>query len=149
MLCEAAARPAPWLPVMAAELDRAGLGADWATLLWETASQPTLRLAAAAGALAAAGRTDDSRQLLRQGVTRPADDIAFAVLVLEDEGRDQEARALLTAFVQLHSAADAVRIADRDPRRLVPLLLDVVRMISVSHERDLVHALRVAGHLGG
>ncbi|MFF3402691.1 hypothetical protein ACFYW6_29775 [Streptomyces sp. NPDC002659] len=148
VLCEAAARPAPWLPVLAAELHRAGLAADWTTLLWETASQPALRLAAAAGALAAAGRTDDSRRLLRQGVTRPAGDIAAAVLALEDEGRDLEARALLTAFVQLHSAEDTVRIADRDPRRLVPQLLDAARTISTSHERDLVHALRVAGHLG-
>lgn len=148
VLCEAAARPAPWLPVLAAELHRAGLAADWTTLLWEAASQPALRLAAAAGALAAAGRTDDSSRLLRQGVTRPADDIAAAVLALEDEGRDLEARALLTAFVQLHSAEDTVRIADRDPRRLVPQLLDAARAISTSHERDLVHALRVAGHLG-
>ncbi|MET7617448.1 hypothetical protein [Streptomyces sp. NPDC005408] len=148
VLCEAAARPAPWLPVLAAELNRAGLAADWITLLWEAASQPALRLAAAAGALAAAGRGEDSRQLLRQGVTRPADDIAAAVLALEDEGREPEARALLTAFVQLHSAEDTVRIADRDPRRLVPQLLDAARTISAAHERDLVHALRVAGHLG-
>ncbi|WP_313904647.1 hypothetical protein [Streptomyces sp. SLBN-118] len=148
VLCEAAARPAPWLPVLAAELHRAGLAADWTTLLWEAASQSALRLAAAAGALAAAGRTEDSRRLLRQGVTRPADDIAAAVLALEDEGRESEARALLTAFVQLHSAEDTVGIADRDPRRLVPQLLDAARTISTSHERDLVHALRVAGHIG-
>lgn len=148
VLCEAASRPAPWLPVLAAELHRAGLAADWTTLLWEAASQPALRLAAAAGALAAVSRTDDSRRLLRQGVTRPADDIAAAVLALEDEGRDLEARALLTAFVQLHSAEDSVKVADRDPRRLVPQLLDAAGAISTSHERDLVHALRVAGHLG-
>ncbi|MFF4230532.1 hypothetical protein [Streptomyces sp. NPDC001820] len=148
VLCEAAARPAPWLPLLAAELHRVGLAADWATLLWETASQPALRLAAAAGALAAAGRTEDSRQLLRQGVTRPADDIADAVLTLEDESRAPEARALLAAFVQIHAAEDTAHIADRDPRRLVPWLLDAARAISADHERDLVHALRVAGHLG-
>jgi hypothetical protein len=148
VLVEAAARPAPWLPLLAAELHRAGLDADWATLLWETASQPALRLAAAAGALAAAGRTEDSRQLLRQGVTRPADDIADAVLALEDEGREPEARALLAAYVQIHAAEDTARIADLDPRRLVPQLLDVARAISADHERDIVHALRVAGHLG-
>ncbi|MET7717293.1 hypothetical protein [Streptomyces sp. NPDC005407] len=148
VLVEAAARPAPWLPLLAAELHRAGLDADWATLLWETASQPAMRLAAAAGALAAAGRTEDSRQLLRQGVTRPADDIADAVLALEDEGREPEARALLAAYVQIHAAEDTARIADRDPRRLVPQLLDVARAISADHERDIVHALRVAGHLG-
>lgn len=148
VLVEAAARPAPWLPLLAAELHRAGLAADWATLLWETASQPALRLAAAADALAAAGRTEDSRQLLRQGVTRPAEDIADAVLALEDEGREPEARALLAAFVQVHAAEDTARIADSDPRRLVPQLLDVAGAISADHERDLVHALRVAGHLG-
>jgi hypothetical protein len=148
VLVEAAARPAPWLPLLAAELHRAGLDADWATLLWETASQPALRLAVAAGALAAAGRTEDSRQLLRQGVTRPAGDIADTVLALEDEGREPEARALLAAYVQIHAAEDTARIADRDPRRLVPQLLDVARAISADHERDIVHALRVAGHLG-
>ncbi|HZX37631.1 MAG TPA: hypothetical protein VFF37_04735, partial [Streptomyces sp.] len=148
VLVEAAARPAPWLPLIAAELHRAGLDADWATLLWETASQPALRLAAAAGALAAVGRTEDSRQLLRQGVTRPADDVADAVLALEDEGREPEARALLAAFVQVHAAEDTAKIADRDPRRVVPQLLDAARAISADHERDLVHALRVAGHLG-
>ncbi|MER5464709.1 hypothetical protein ABT010_29310 [Streptomyces sp. NPDC002668] len=149
MLCEAAARPAPWLPSLAAELHRAGLDADWATLLWEVASQPALRLASAAGALAAAGRTEDSRQLLRQGVARPADDVAAAVLALEEESRNPEARALLTAYVQVHTAEDTARIAERDPRRLVPRLLEVARAQSAAHERDLVHALRVAGHLGG
>ncbi|WP_405805043.1 hypothetical protein OG729_07400 [Streptomyces sp. NBC_00210] len=148
LLCEAAARPAPWLPVLAAELHRAGLDADWATLLWEVASQPSLRLSAAAGALAAAGRIQDSRQLLRQGVTRPADDIAAAVLTLEDEGQEPEARALLTAFVEVHAAEDAAHLADRDPHRLVPQLVAAARTISSDHERDLVHALRVAGHLG-
>ncbi|MFF3458435.1 hypothetical protein ACFYXH_29780 [Streptomyces sp. NPDC002730] len=149
LICEAAVRPASWLPLLAAELHRAGLDADWATLLWEAASQPALRLASAAGALAAAGRTEDSRQLLRQGVARPADDIAAAVLALEDESRNAEARALLTAYVQVHTAEDTARIAERDPRRLVPQLLDAARAQSAAHERDLVHALRVAGHLSG
>ncbi|MEU9008991.1 hypothetical protein AB0D12_04230 [Streptomyces sp. NPDC048479] len=149
MICEAAVRPASWLPLLAAELQRAGLDADWATLLWEAASQPALRLASAAGALAAAGRTEDSRQLLRQGVARPADDIAAAVLALEDESRNPEARALLTAYVQVHTAEDTAGIAERDPRRLVPQLLAAARAQSPAHERDLVHALRVAGHLSG
>ncbi|MFI1398234.1 hypothetical protein [Streptomyces sp. NPDC020681] len=149
VLCEAAALPAPWLPVLAAELHRAGLEADWATLLWEAASQPVLGLAAAAGALAAAGHTQDSRQLLRQGMARPAGEIAEAVLALEDETRGPEARALLTAFAQLHTAEEVAAIADLDPHRLVPHLLAVARIQSPDHERDLVHALRVAGHLGG
>lgn len=149
LLCEAAARPAVWLPFLAAELHRAGLDADWATLLWEAASQPVLRLAAAAGALAAAGRAQDSRQLLRQGVARPADEIAAAVLALEDEGRQAQASALLAAFVQVRTAEDAAGLAERDPRRLVPQLIAAAHAVSSAHERDLVHALRVAGHLGG
>ncbi|MCX4820316.1 hypothetical protein OG883_10435 [Streptomyces sp. NBC_01142] len=149
VLCEAAVRPASWLPHLAAELHRAGLDADWATLLWEAASQPASRLAAAAGALAAAGRAEDSRQLLRQGVARPADEIAAAVIALEDEGRQSQARALLSAFVQVRTAEDAAGIADRDPHRLLPQLLGAARAVSAACERDLVHALRVAGHLGG
>ncbi len=149
VLCEAAALPADWLPLIASELHRAGLEADWATLLWEAASQPVLRLTAVAGALSGAGHEHDGHQLLRQGVARPADEIADAVLALDDEGRPSEAQALLTAFAQLHTAADTAHIADRDPRRLVPRLLAVARARSRAHERDLVHALRVAGHLGG
>ncbi|NUK10919.1 hypothetical protein HRW18_23615 [Streptomyces lunaelactis] len=102
----------------------------------------------AAGPPPAAGRTEDSGQLLRQGVARPAEDIAAAVLALEDEGRDPEAQALLAAFVQVHTPEDSARIAERDPRRLIPQLLGAARAVSAAHERDLVHALRVAGHLG-
>ncbi|MGA4845723.1 hypothetical protein ACOBQB_05460 [Streptomyces sp. G5(2025)] len=40
VLVEAAAWPAPHLPPLAAELHRAGLAADWSTLLWEAASLP-------------------------------------------------------------------------------------------------------------
>ncbi|WP_267242367.1 hypothetical protein [Streptomyces sp. PR69] len=147
VLCEAAARPADWLPVFAAELCRAGLSADWATLLWEAASQPAPRLAAAASALAAAGRADDSRQLLRQGVARPAADIAAAALALEDEGGGPEAHALLTAFARSRTPEETASIAETAPRRLVPRLLDAARAVSAARERDLVHALRVAGHL--
>ncbi|WP_433572778.1 hypothetical protein [Streptomyces sp. CA-251247] len=148
LLCEAATLPATWLPVLAAELHRAGLEADWATLLWEAASQPVLRLAAIAGALTGAGRAQDGHQLLRQGVTRPADEIAAAVLSLDEDGRAPEALALLIAYLQLHTPADTARIADRNPARLVPRLLAAARAGSASHERDLVHALRVSGHLG-
>lgn len=38
LLAEAAYWPAARLPLLAAELHRAGLGADWATLLWEAVS---------------------------------------------------------------------------------------------------------------
>ncbi|MFE7773360.1 UL36 very large tegument protein [Streptomyces sp. NPDC057445] len=149
VLCEAALRPAAWLPVLAAELHRAGLGADWATLLWEAASLPPGQLAAAAGALAAAGRTDDCGHLLRQGVARPAAEIADAVLALDEAGGRSESSALLTAFVQVRTAEEAARIAAPDPRRLVPQLLSAARAASRERERDLVHALRVAGFISG
>ncbi|MFD9164954.1 hypothetical protein ACFVZ8_23665, partial [Streptomyces sp. NPDC059558] len=73
-----APRPADHLPGLAAELTRAGLAADWATLLWEAASLPPERLAAAAAALGAAGREADCVALLRQGVARPAPQVADA-----------------------------------------------------------------------
>ncbi|MEV7425303.1 hypothetical protein [Streptomyces sp. NPDC091212] len=145
VLCEAASRPPGQLPQLAAELHRAGLGADWAELLWEAAFLPPAQLAAAAGALALAGRDDDCGQLLRQGVSRPAGEISDAVLALGDAGRGQEARALLTAFVQARAPEDAALVAAPDPGRLVPQLIDAARTVSVARERDLVHALRVAG----
>ncbi|MER8071927.1 hypothetical protein ABTZ59_26870 [Streptomyces sp. NPDC094034] len=145
VLCEAAGRPPEQFPLLAAELHRAGLGADWAELLWEAAFLPPARLAAAAGALAAAGRDGDCGQLLRQGVSRPAEEIGDAVLALGEAGRVHESHALLSAFVQARAPEDAVRIAVSDPRRLVPQLIDAARAVSVARERDLVHALRVAG----
>lgn len=149
VLCEAAARPGTWLPALAAELDRSGLGADRATLLWEVASQPAARVAAAADALALAGRDDDCRLLLRQGVARPAGEIADTVMALEDEGMAPRAGALLAAYVEVRSAEETARVAERDPFRLVPRLLAAARAVSPSRERDLIHALRVAGHLAG
>lgn len=147
LLCEAAARPAAWLPVLADELHRSGLAADWTTLLWEAASQPVSRLAAAADALVAAGRGDDGRQLLRQGVFRSADEIADAVRTLVDTGAPDRARSLLAAFVQVRAPEDSAAMAAGDPVRLVPLLLDAARAASPARERDVVHALRVAGHI--
>ncbi|MEJ8660846.1 UL36 very large tegument protein [Streptomyces sp. MS1.AVA.4] len=149
LLCEAAAGPVARLPVLAAELHRAGLGADWATLLWEVASLPPGRLAAAAGALAAAGRDDDCGQLLRQGVARPAGEIADAVLALDDAGARREADALLEAFLRVRTPEESAGIAATAPRRLVPQLLSAARAVSADRERDLVHALRVAGLISG
>ncbi|MGW0775524.1 hypothetical protein ACWD01_18180 [Streptomyces sp. NPDC002835] len=147
LICEAAARPTAWLPALADELHRSGLAADWATLLWEAASQPALRLAAAADALVAAGRGDDGRQLLRQGVYRSADEIADAALTLEADGTPHRAHSLLAAFVQVRAPADTAAVAAGDPARLVPLLLDAARAASPARQRDVVHALRVAGHI--
>ncbi|MFE2138788.1 hypothetical protein ACFW9X_37370, partial [Streptomyces sp. NPDC059466] len=144
-LVEAAYWPAARFPLLAAGLHDAGLGADWATLLWEAASLPADRLVAASDAHVAAGRDDDGQQMLRQGVARPAPEIGAAVLGLADEGRRREVRALLDAYVRVRTPEEAARSAGHDPARLVPLLLDAARGISEQRHWDLVHALRVAG----
>lgn len=145
VLCEAAGRPAELLPVLAVELHRAGLGADWSTLLWEVSSLPPAELAAAADALAGAGRPEDCGHLLRQGVARPPAEIADAVIALDRAGRGPQAQALLGAFVRVRTPQDAARIAESDPRRLVPHLLAAARTVSGARERDIEHALRIAG----
>ncbi|MFF9012503.1 UL36 very large tegument protein [Streptomyces sp. NPDC014870] len=149
LLCEAVAGPPGWLPALAAELHRVGLGADWSTLLWEAASLPPGRLAAVAGALADAGRVEDCEQLLRQGVARPVGELAGACAALRAEGHQREADALLAAFVRARTPEDAARLAAADPHALIPLLRTAARTVSPARERDLVHALRVAGMAGG
>ncbi|GGZ69846.1 hypothetical protein [Streptomyces bluensis] len=145
LLAEAAHWPAARYPLLAAELHRVGLGADWATLLWEAASLPADKLVAAADALAEAGRTVDGEQLLRQGVARPAAEIGASVLALADEGCEREVRALLDAYVRIRTPEEAVRSVAADPQRLGPLLLQAARRVSEERHWDLVHALRVAG----
>ncbi|MFD3534966.1 UL36 very large tegument protein [Streptomyces sp. NPDC058664] len=148
LLCEALGGPTARLPALAGELHRAGLGADWSILLWEAASLPPGRLAAVAGALADAGRAADCEQLLRQGVARPVEELAGACDALRAEGHQREAHALLTAFVRVRTPEDAARLAGEDPRGLVPRLLEAARAVSAARERDLLHALRVAGLAG-
>ncbi|MFD9331146.1 hypothetical protein [Streptomyces sp. NPDC060065] len=145
VLVEAAYWPAARFPLLAAELHRAGLDADWATLLWEAASLPADRLVAAADALVAAGRKVDGQQMLRQGVARPAPEIGAAVLSLAEEGRRREIGALLGAYVRMRTPEEAARSAEVDPQRLVPLLLEAAKGVSEERHWDLVHALRVAG----
>ncbi|MFD7401849.1 hypothetical protein ACFV7R_04080 [Streptomyces sp. NPDC059866] len=145
LLVEAAYWPAARFPLLAAEMERAGLGADWATLLWEAASLPADRLVAAADALVAAGRTADGEQMLRQGVARPAAEIGRSVLALAIEGRRREVRALLDAYVRVRTPEEAARSAEPDPQTLVPLLLEAAQGVSDDRHWDLVHALRVAG----
>ncbi|MDT9698145.1 hypothetical protein [Streptomyces sp. P17] len=145
LLAEIAYSSAGRYPLLAVELQRAGLGADWATLLWEAASLPAERLVAAADALVAAGREADGEQLLRQGVVRSADEIGQAVLALAQEGRRREIRALLDAYVRVRAPEEAARSVAADPGSLVPLLLEAARGVSDERHWDLVHALRVAG----
>ncbi|MEU5124441.1 hypothetical protein AB0G80_37150, partial [Streptomyces asoensis] len=145
LLVELASWPAARIPLLAAELQRAGLTADWTTLLWEAASLPADRLVAAADALVAVGRTADGEQILRQGVARPAAEIGRAVLALSEGGRLREVRALLDAYVRVRTPEEAARSAAPAPRTLVPLLLEAARSVSEERHWDLVHALRVAG----
>ncbi|MFI8205033.1 hypothetical protein [Streptomyces sp. NPDC085937] len=145
-LNDAAYWPAVRFPLLADAMERAGLGADWATLLWEAAaSLPAERLVAAADALTAAGRAEDGEQILRQGVVRPADEIGQAALALAEGTRHRELRALLDACVRMRTPQDAARTAAPDPRRLVPLLLTAARGVSEERHWDVLHALRVAG----
>ncbi|MGW0368014.1 hypothetical protein ACWDZW_03620 [Streptomyces coeruleorubidus] len=145
LLVEAATWAPARFPLLAHELERAGLGADWQTLLWEAASLPAGRLVAAADALGAAGRTADGRQILRQGVARPPGEIGQAVLGLVAEGRHREVRALLDAYVGARTPEEAARSAEPGPQTLVPLLLEAAQGVSDECRWDLLHALRVAG----
>ncbi|WP_413253911.1 hypothetical protein [Streptomyces canus] len=145
LLAEVAHWPADRFPLLAAELQHAGLRADWATLMWEAASLPADRLVAAADALVAAGRGADGEQVLRQGVARPAGEIGTAVLGLVAEGRRREVSALLDAYVRVRTPEEAARSAEPNPQTLVPLLLAAARGVSDERHWDLVHALRVAG----
>ncbi len=145
LLVELASWAPARFPLLAGELERAGLGADWQTLLWEAASLPAGRLVAAADALGAAGRAGDGQQILRQGVARPPTEIGEAVLSLVAEGRHREVRALLDAYVRARTPEEAARSAEPDPQRLVPLLLEAAEGVSDERRWDLVHALRVAG----
>ncbi|MFF2021502.1 hypothetical protein ACFVW2_06790 [Streptomyces sp. NPDC058171] len=145
VLVEAAYGPADRFPLLAVELHRAGLAADWATLLWEAASLPVERLVSIADSLATAGRTDDGALLLRQGVGRPPAEIGEVITDLIGEGRRREARALVDAYVRVRTPEEIARCAGTDPGRLVPLLLDAAGRVSEQRRWDLVHALRVAG----
>ncbi|MET9391006.1 hypothetical protein ABZY20_11420 [Streptomyces sp. NPDC006624] len=145
LLAEAAHWDPARFPLLAGELQRAGLEADWQTLLWEAASLPAGRLVAAADVLTAAGRAGDGRQMLRQGVARPPGEIGRAVLELAAEARDREVRVLLDAYVRARTPEEAARSVAPDPQRLVPLLLEVAGAVSDDRRWDLVHALRVAG----
>ncbi|MGA5279405.1 hypothetical protein ACPCSK_03080 [Streptomyces griseoincarnatus] len=146
LLNEAAYWPAVRFPLLAGEMERAGLAADWATLLWEAAATlPAERLVAASDALTAGGRAEDGEQILRQGVVRPAAEIGHAALALADGTRHRELRALLDACVRMRTPQDAARTAAPDPGRLVPLLLTAARGVSEERHWDVLHALRVAG----
>ncbi|MEU1803068.1 hypothetical protein [Streptomyces sp. NPDC019937] len=148
VLCETAVWPAVRLPVLAAELERAGLGVDVSTLLWEMACLPPERLAAAAEALIAAGREADGERLLRQSVSRPLSEVAHTALALLGNAAHREVALLLTAFIRARTPAEVAEAAAEDPGALVPPLLDAAGAVSPGSQHDLAHALRVAGIQG-
>ena len=145
VLAEAAHQPAARFPLLAEQLERAGLAADWATLLWEAAALPPDLVLAAADALSATGRSADGDQLLRLGMGRPAVDIGTAVAELIAKARHREARAVLDIYLRTRATSESARVALADPVRLVPLLLEVALGISAGFHEDLVLSLRVAG----
>ncbi|MFD5315428.1 hypothetical protein [Streptomyces sp. NPDC127098] len=145
LLSEAAGGPASRMPLLLAELERAGMASDAATLLWEAASLPPGPLAAVAEALAASGRHRDCEQLLRQGAARPAPEAGTIAAELARTGRADEAVTLLTALVRARTAEEAARAATQDPRVVAPLLLDAARRVSPSHHYAITSELRRAG----
>ncbi|WHX17851.1 hypothetical protein QFW82_12720 [Streptomyces malaysiensis subsp. malaysiensis] len=145
VLYEAAAWPAQRLPVLAEELERAGLRADVSTLLWEMACLPPARLAAAAEALVAADREVEAEQLLRQSVSRPVLEVAHTALSLLAAGARRETALLLGALIRARTPEEAARAAAEDPAALIPLLLDAAAEVSSGSQHDLAHALRMAG----
>lgn len=145
VLCESARWPARRLPLLAAALEREGLGADVATLLWEVGSLPPAPFAAAVDALDAAGRDRDCGLLLRQGVARPVSEVADAARALSDAARRRPAVALLAALVRARSGSEVAQVVDGEHGVLLPLLLEAARTVSAHHYQDTVHALRIAG----
>lgn len=137
LLCEAACRPASWLPVLAERLERAGMGADVADLLWEAANLPPGSLAEAAEALAAAGRAEDCGRLLRQAAARPAGEVASAALALRGAGLGSGAVELLSAVVRARRPEEAAEAVAADPAALTPLLLAAAARVSDRRRRDI------------
>lgn len=137
LLCEAAGRPAPLLPVLVERLEQAGMDADVADLLWEAACLPPGPLAEAAGALAAAGRAGDCGRLLRQAAARPAAEVAAAALALHGAGLGSGAVELLSAVVRARRPEEAAEAVAADPAALTPLLLAAAARVSDRRRRDI------------
>ncbi|MGP4111180.1 hypothetical protein ACTWP5_09720 [Streptomyces sp. 4N509B] len=145
VLSEAAGGPAARLPLLVAELERAGMASDLATLLWELASLPPGPLATAARALAVAGRERECGQLLSQGAARPAPEAGSVAVELWSRGRGGEAVTLLSALVRARTAEEAALAATADPAVVVPLLLDAAWRVSPRHHYAVTSELRRAG----
>ncbi|MDT0266365.1 hypothetical protein RM844_08660 [Streptomyces sp. DSM 44915] len=145
LLCAAVGGPPVRIPLLLAELERAGMDAEMTTLLWEAASLPPAPLAAAAEALTVAGRAADCGQLLRQGAARPAAEVGSVAAALRAHGLGDRAVALLRALVQARTAEEAAQAARPAPRVLVPMLLAAAQEVSPRHHRAVSSELRRAG----
>ena len=145
VLSEVVVGPAVRLPLLLAELERAGLGSEKTTLLWEAASLPPGPLAAAAEALSLAGREEDCGQLLRQGAARPAAEVGSVAAELRACGLADEAVLLLRALVQARTAEEAAQAVSPAPDVLVPILLAAAREVSPRHHWAVTSELRRAG----
>ncbi|SOD63948.1 hypothetical protein SAMN06297387_113107 [Streptomyces zhaozhouensis] len=145
LLSEVVGGPAVRLPLLLAALERAGLEAENATLLWEAGALPPGPLAAVAEALDLAGREEECGQLLRQGAARPAAEVGAVAAALGARGLDGEAVALLRAIVRSRTAEEAAQAARPAPEALVPILLTAAGEVSPRHHRAVVSELRRAG----
>ncbi|GAA3886896.1 hypothetical protein [Streptomyces sedi] len=147
VLSEVVGGPAVRLPLLLDALERAGLEAEGATLLWEAGSLPPASLAAAAEALGLAGRDEDCGQLLRQGAARPAAEVGAVAVALRARGLEGEAVALLRAILRARTAEEVAQAAHPAPEALVPVLLTAAGEVSAHHRRAVASELRRAGIL--
>ncbi|CAG6396177.1 hypothetical protein [Actinacidiphila cocklensis] len=140
VLCAAAEGPAERIPYVVRELERTGLAADVATLLWEIAALPPQAVAEAVAALAADGRAEDSRTLLHQVAARAAGDVALVADLLHGAGLGAEAGELLETVARARTADAAAAVARARPALTAALLAAAARVSPPCH-RDLAAAL--------
>ncbi|WP_316521306.1 hypothetical protein [Kitasatospora brasiliensis] len=136
--------PAAAVPDLLSTLERAGLTADSATLLWEWGSAPMPELTSLAVCLQQHGRADDVRTLLRQAAGRSTGDVAALATGLPPA----LATLLLSELAALRPPVEVVRLAtaldgagssELYARLLAALLADEAR------HRTTLATLRTAG----
>ncbi|MFC5761989.1 hypothetical protein ACFPVZ_05530, partial [Actinacidiphila bryophytorum] len=140
VLCAAAEGPADRIPYVVRELERTGLGADVATLLWEIAALPPQSVAEAVAALASDGRGGDSRTLLHQVAARAAGEVALVAELLDGAGLAGESGELLETVARGRSAEATAAVARARPSLTAALLAAAARVSPPCH-RDLAAAL--------
>ncbi|NJP45498.1 flagellar biosynthesis protein FlhF [Actinacidiphila epipremni] len=139
-LSAAAGGPAERIPYVVRELERTGLTADVATLLWEIAALPPQSVAQAVAALVADGRDAQARTLLHQAASRAAAEVADVADLLATAGRAAEAGELLETVARARTADAAAAVARARPG-LTQLLLAAAARVSAPCHRNLAAAL--------